>query len=51
MYLLTQRGIEQKAGMTLEFIRRKTREYETLRAEAEQMRREPQTSETTSVQR
>jgi EPS-associated MarR family transcriptional regulator len=40
MYLLTPRGIEQKAGLTLEFLRIKTREYEMLRGEIEQMRRE-----------
>jgi EPS-associated MarR family transcriptional regulator len=52
IYLLTPHGIEQKAGLTREFIRRKTREYETLRAEIEQMRLEAQSaSETTPVQR
>jgi len=40
MYLLTPEGIEQKASLTLEFLRIKTREYEVLRAEIEQMRRD-----------
>lgn len=39
-YLLTARGIEQKALLTAQFLRRKTHEYETLRAEIEQLRRE-----------
>lgn len=40
MYLLTPRGIEEKASLTLEFLQIKMREYETLRAEIEQIRRE-----------
>lgn len=40
MYLLTPRGIKQKASLTLEFLQIKTREYELLRAEIEQIRRE-----------
>jgi len=40
LYLLTPRGLEQKARLTLEFLRIKTREYEILRTEIEQMRRE-----------
>jgi EPS-associated MarR family transcriptional regulator len=40
LYLLTSRGIEQKASLALEFLRIKTREYEMLRAEIKQMRRE-----------
>ena len=40
MYLLTPRGIEQKAALTLEFLRTKTREYEELRAEIDQVRRD-----------
>jgi EPS-associated MarR family transcriptional regulator len=40
LYLLTPRGIEQKASLALEFLRIKTREYEMLRAEIRQMRRE-----------
>jgi EPS-associated MarR family transcriptional regulator len=45
MYLLTPRGVEEKAGLTLEFLRIKTREYERLRAEIAQMRRETKAAE------
>ncbi|MET0536000.1 MAG: MarR family EPS-associated transcriptional regulator [Steroidobacter sp.] len=40
MYLLTPRGIEQKAQLAVDFLRMKMREYETLRAEIEQIRSE-----------
>jgi EPS-associated MarR family transcriptional regulator len=40
MYLLTPRGLEQKASLTLRFLQVKLREYEALRAEIEQMRQE-----------
>lgn len=40
MYLLTPRGIEEKASLTVEFLQIKMREYEMLRAEIEQMRRD-----------
>lgn len=40
MYLLTPRGIEEKASLTLAFLQIKTREYEMLRAEIEQIRQE-----------
>ena len=36
-YLLTPRGIEQKAVITLQFLRRKMREYESLRKEIDQL--------------
>ena len=39
-YLLTARGIEEKAALTVRFLQVKMREYETLRAEIEQLRRE-----------
>ena len=39
-YLLTPRGIEEKAALTVRFLQVKMREYETLRAEIEQLRRE-----------
>jgi EPS-associated MarR family transcriptional regulator len=38
MYLLTPRGIQHKAEVTLRFLQRKTREYEELRAEIERVR-------------
>jgi EPS-associated MarR family transcriptional regulator len=40
MYLLTPRGIEQKASLTVEFLRIKMREYKVLRDEIDQIRRE-----------
>lgn len=40
MYLLTRRGLEQKASLTLRFLQIKTREYERLRAEIKQIRTE-----------
>jgi len=39
-YLLTPRGVEQKACMTVEFLQIKMREYERLRKEIEDLRRE-----------
>lgn len=44
MYLLTPRGVEQKASLTLRFLNAKLREYETLRAEIEQMKQEARAS-------
>lgn len=40
MYLLTPRGIEEKARLTMRFLQAKVREYEALRTEIKQMRRE-----------
>jgi EPS-associated MarR family transcriptional regulator len=40
MYLLTPRGIEARAGVALRFLQSKMREYETLRADIEQIRTE-----------
>jgi len=40
MYLLTPRGIEQKARLALEFLAIKMREYERLRVEIEEIRSE-----------
>jgi EPS-associated MarR family transcriptional regulator len=39
-YLLTPRGVEQKARMTVEFLQIKVREYERLRTEIEELKRE-----------
>ncbi len=39
-YLLTPHGIEEKARMTVAFLKYKTQEYEQLRAEIEELRRE-----------
>ena len=40
MYLLTPRGIEEKAGVTVRFLQTKMDEYDALRAEIEQIREE-----------
>lgn len=39
-YLLTPRGVEQKAVMTVEFLKYKVQEYERLRTEIEELQRE-----------
>ena len=39
-YLLTPRGIERKATITVQFLRRKIAEYESLKAEIAQLQRE-----------
>jgi EPS-associated MarR family transcriptional regulator len=39
-YLLTPKGIEEKAKLTLDFIRIKTQEYDTLKQEIESLKRE-----------
>jgi EPS-associated MarR family transcriptional regulator len=39
-YLLTPRGVEEKARVTLGFLKRKMAEYESLQQEIEQLRRE-----------
>jgi EPS-associated MarR family transcriptional regulator len=39
-YLLTPRGVEEKARITVRFLRRKVQEYERLRAEIEDLTRE-----------
>jgi EPS-associated MarR family transcriptional regulator len=40
LYLLTPRGIEEKARVTARFLRARVREYEALRSEIEQIRSE-----------
>lgn len=40
MYLLTPRGIEEKARVTARFLQRKVLEYEALKTEIEQLRHE-----------
>jgi EPS-associated MarR family transcriptional regulator len=42
MYLLTPRGVESKATLTMKYLQIKMREYETLRVEIEEVRREAQ---------
>jgi len=39
-YLLTPRGIEQKASLTMRFLQAKMHEYEALRKEIRQVRRD-----------
>ena len=39
-YVLTPSGIEERARMTVHFLRRKVHEYEQLRAEIEELKRE-----------
>ncbi|OIR17051.1 MarR family protein [mine drainage metagenome] len=39
-YLLTPRGVEQKARMTVQFLKYKVQEYERLREEIEELQRE-----------
>lgn len=39
-YLLTPRGVEEKARMTVHFLRYKIQEYDRLRAEIEELQRE-----------
>ncbi len=40
VYLLTQHGVEQKARMTVEFLQTKMHEYECLRTEIAELKRE-----------
>jgi len=40
VYLLTLRGIEEKAEVTREFLSRKQREYEELKVEIEELKNE-----------
>lgn len=40
MYLLTSHGLEEKAAITMRFLKLKVQEYETLQAEIEELRRE-----------
>ena len=39
-YLLTPRGVEQKARLTVQFLKRKMQEYEQLKAEIEELQKE-----------
>jgi len=46
MYFLTPRGIEEKASLAVRFLKIKMREYEELRAEIEQARRDAEEHKT-----
>ena len=39
-YLLTPRGIDEKARITVQFLKRKMQDYERLRLEIEELQRE-----------
>lgn len=45
MYLLTPRGIEEKASITMRFLKYKIQEYENLQTEIEELRREAKAAE------
>jgi len=45
LYILTPEGIENKAALTRRFLQRKIAEYEALRAEIEEIRKELGTME------
>lgn len=49
MYLLTPRGIERKTSLTISFLQAKIKEYERLRAEIRQMRREAKSLNATAA--
>jgi hypothetical protein len=40
MYLLTPRGLEEKGRLTVQFLKIKMREYEKLRMEIDEIRRD-----------
>lgn len=50
LYLLTPRGIEEKARVTARFLRRKLDEYETLKLELQELEREAQLSRQKNAQ-
>ncbi len=45
LYVLTPRGLQGKASLTIEYLKERMREYEALRIEIEQMRRESEGSD------
>jgi EPS-associated MarR family transcriptional regulator len=48
-YLLTPKGIEEKAKLTLDFIRIKTQEYDTLKQEIESLKQEAKNMDRNSL--
>jgi EPS-associated MarR family transcriptional regulator len=44
-YLLTPRGIEQKTAVTMQFLRRKVGEYEALKHEIAELKREVESAD------
>jgi hypothetical protein len=51
VYKLTPKGIEEKANVTVRFLRQKMTEYELLKVEIEFLRQELQKSNTQSRQK
>ena len=47
-YLLTPRGIDEKARITVQFLKRKMQDYERLRQEIEELQREAAQKEETN---
>jgi EPS-associated MarR family transcriptional regulator len=50
-YLLTPKGIAQKAAITARFLQRKMAEYERLKAEIEALQHEDRSVKSTGIQR
>ncbi len=51
VYVLTPRGIKEKAKLTSDFLQRKMEEYEALKAEIEALKAEVGEDESTSLQK
>jgi len=49
IYLLTPRGVEEKARVTLSFLRRKLREYEEIKRQIQELSREIEGKETEDI--
>ena len=45
LYLLTSKGLEEKARVTIRFLKYKVAEYETIKREIEQLRKESRRAE------
>ena len=51
LYLLTPKGIDEKAKVTLRFLKSKLAEYETIKAELEELRRDATKGRTADANR
>jgi len=49
IYLLTPRGVEEKARVTLSFLRRKLREYEEIKRQIQELSQEIEGKETEDI--
>ena len=49
IYLLTPKGIEEKASITLQFLKYKMAEYQTLKTEIEHLQREAKQIDSTAL--